>query len=1089
MKRSKPLLFVLLLLLSAFPVYLHDPGFIQQARAQSTGTSTARMVQEPNPLVANFSSNGNYTFTCRSTTVTFISPFHGLQSLIINGSWGSFNVTSGVWTNTTRTWQNFLSASLNVTQSWNCGFDRYELILNGTATAQTLPFFILGPLPLYNATAHSLTFNNTIAFDFSNATGNYLTPAVNAAFILTTLSIPQGSFYVDPTITLVQGNSRATATTGNTVTFSQTNAPAKGDLDILTAGFYDGGGNWIHITGVSQANVTWSYQQGWEYSEGDTAIWAGVASASAGASITVSLSYNLTLSPVSVVILDVCEWSGLRTIGFLDQMASNYNFNANTQTDTGTTPTTSQANELFLGTTFGWNGGSQSTPTNSFTLLDGVNTAVGSFDCSETYLYYVANTAMQADSGATLQGAADWWGCMATFEQAPAPSYSNAAVNTTLAGYHAEADVLWNTGTNVSGYVFGSNASSSWVNQTWTALTTMYNATAAWANYTGLMLPTSISNVQWEQWFNDSANTWTGTGLLNTTTSQRLAISFVNTTRSRIGKGTSFYINGTLCINGTTSAPPSGPMLYASVQGNTAGSTSSYNATTGNFNFSASAYGAVGNWTYTVYAANSQGPSVVNGTLYVVSDSYTIILNANTTSPSGGAPVLMNATATYAFDGSNVTTLGVNVARNGTSYTNSTSWTETESAGTTCNYTIISANDTAYGIDVWTSNTLTVAWGQTVVEVSGIYQTSNRTGINQPVGLSYRVIYGGNYSSVTSGSLTVNGTSYSISAGWCNFTVTNSSTRLVAYVASGSSLPNTVFSQVSVNPTVIFDEVSVMFSVTANNVVATQNVVISWTEVRLYDNSTIATYNMTVTVNGVSTYNVNQTASSITDAASGSTQRTYTAGSFVDAAYNITSFTSNSQTVSWISQGGGGGGGGQLYIPPSLQSVQTQLYVVAFRVVDANNDTLTGAVVIVFDFTTNATVIDLETGPGGTLQVALQAKSYYVRASYLGVDGPQLEYTVSGNNQTDTVMVPYLPSQGFALPSWVMQNYVYIIIAIIAAPLGLAAAAIQVQDWNRSRKHRSARVKKHDLNQILGIQSKRKRRSRKKEREEWEKLW
>jgi hypothetical protein len=388
----------------------------------------------------------------------------------------------------------------------------------------------------------------------------------------------------------------------------------------------------------------------------------------------------------------------------------------------------------------------------------------------------------------------------------------------------------------------------------------------------------------------------------------QLAITFSNTTSSRISQGSTFYVNGTILYNGTTIPPASGlATIYVSSAGTVKGQTTTYNSTTGNFNFSATAQSSVANWTYTVYATDSLGTSIVNQTLYIASDSLTITLNTDTTAPTGGNTVHMNATATYAFDGTNVTTLGVTIQRNNTKYSTSLTWTDAEASGTTYNFTVQATNDTLYHLTAFTGNTLTISWGSTVViEVSSIYQNSTHTGISQSVTLAYRVIFGGNGSDVTSGNLVINSTVHSITNGWCNFTVTDPNIELVTYAASGSSFSNTVFSQVPANPQVIWDEVNVALYFTSTSPQVSQDIVITWAVTRLYDSSPVTNFNMTIYVNYAPVYmNISQAISSITDSLQSSGSKTYSIGYFIDSDINMTSYTNTAQTVTWSSQGSG----------------------------------------------------------------------------------------------------------------------------------------------------------------------------------------
>ena len=329
-----------------------------------------------------------------------------------------------------------------------------------------------------------------------------------------------------------------------------------------------------------------------------------------------------------------------------------------------------------------------------------------------------------------------------------------------------------------------------------------------------------------------------------------------------------------------------------------------YNTTKSSPQFQA-LYVASVNWD--IYNITSLSDQSSNSTS-ITWDKLIITLNTDTVAPSNGGTAHMNATATYAFDGLNVTTLGVTIGRNGSAYSYSTSWTDAEAGGTIYNFTVLAANDTTYNLTAFSSNTLTISWGSTIViEVSSIIQNTTRTGIGQEVQFNYQVIYGENLSDVTSGSLTINGTNYSISNGWCNWTATDSNIELVTYAASGSSYNGTVFSQIPANPEVVFDEVNIVFYFTSQSPQAGNSIVITWTLTRLYDNSTVTNYNMTINVNYAPVYmNITQAVSSITDSLSGSGSKTYSIGSFTDLSYNMTTFTNIPQTVTWTQTQQGG---------------------------------------------------------------------------------------------------------------------------------------------------------------------------------------
>ena len=95
----------------------------------------------------------------------------------------------------------------------------------------------------------------------------------------------------------------------------------------------------------------------------------------------------------------------------------------------------------------------------------------------------------------------------------PPPTYSNVGTNSTLAGQPCEFYTLWNDNTNVSGFIFGTNNTGSWTNDTWVAFSAFYNSTAAWSNVTKTLNSTINVVIQWQIWCNDTGNNWNNTGI------------------------------------------------------------------------------------------------------------------------------------------------------------------------------------------------------------------------------------------------------------------------------------------------------------------------------------------------------------------------------------------------------------------------------------------------------------------------------------------------------------------------------------------------------------------------------------------------
>ena len=184
--------------------------------------------------------------------------------------------------------------------------------------------------------------------------------------------------------------------------------------------------NTVTISSITESGVTWtlqssksSLQSGYYY---DVEIWAGVVGSGASTSITIAISGVADNGAYA----DVCEYSGVLTSNFLDQIA--INAGTGTTATTGTTSTTTQANELWIGAIISSNGGF--TPAeNGFSLL----TSVGE---NEAYLQKIVTTTGTASTGLTIAGSGSGWvGCIATFISAPIPESITITSSPTGSGF------------------------------------------------------------------------------------------------------------------------------------------------------------------------------------------------------------------------------------------------------------------------------------------------------------------------------------------------------------------------------------------------------------------------------------------------------------------------------------------------------------------------------------------------------------------------------------------------------------------------------------------------------------------------------
>lgn len=99
-----------------------------------------------------------------------------------------------------------------------------------------------------------------------------------------------------------------------------------------------------------------------------------------------------------------------------------------------------------------------------------------------------------------------------------APTYSDVGTNTTQAGAVCLFYTKWTDETNLTagGYIFGTNNTGTFANDTWTQFPT--GGTSDWSNATKTLNSTVGYRIEWQIWINDTTNNWNNTGLRYFTT-------------------------------------------------------------------------------------------------------------------------------------------------------------------------------------------------------------------------------------------------------------------------------------------------------------------------------------------------------------------------------------------------------------------------------------------------------------------------------------------------------------------------------------------------------------------------------------------
>jgi hypothetical protein len=138
-----------------------------------------------------------------------------------------------------------------------------------------------------------------------------------------------------------------------------------------------------------------------------------------------------------------------------------------------------------------------------------------------------------------------------TAEPAPdtqAPQYSNIGNSTMFATLSCIFSCLWTDNVAVSGYIFGTNNTGTWTNETWTAL----SGASAWANVTKTLNTTSGYLIQFGWWANDSSNLWNNTGIQSFTTLGWVVTLYKTYFGSYAGLFGHISYNGSIVANGTS---------------------------------------------------------------------------------------------------------------------------------------------------------------------------------------------------------------------------------------------------------------------------------------------------------------------------------------------------------------------------------------------------------------------------------------------------------------------------------------------------------------------------------------------------------
>jgi peptidylprolyl isomerase len=88
------------------------------------------------------------------------------------------------------------------------------------------------------------------------------------------------------------------------------------------------------------------------------------------------------------------------------------------------------------------------------------------------------------------------------------PTYSDVSSSTTVAGSNCIFSTVWTDAANVSGYIFETNNTGTFINDTWTPFSDFVSPTSANATVTETLDNTIGDVVQWTFWCNNTNNRW-----------------------------------------------------------------------------------------------------------------------------------------------------------------------------------------------------------------------------------------------------------------------------------------------------------------------------------------------------------------------------------------------------------------------------------------------------------------------------------------------------------------------------------------------------------------------------------------------------
>jgi hypothetical protein len=271
-------------------------------------------------------------------------------------------------------------------------------------------------------------------------------------------------------------------------------------------------------------------------------------------------------------------------------------------------------------------------------------------------------------------------------------------------------------------------------------------------------------------------------------------------------------------------------------------------------------YMVTGRWQFQVSGItdNQHELTVINHQVApasIIWDKIKVVLSADALVVNWHSQVNFTLTATRDYDGSQVPLLTVSVNRNGSLFVvGNFSDVWNGPVDVVWIYTVISAIDDQYGLQVFSSNLLMVTWTErpvVVIDIASVSDVDGRTNIGSIVTVFFHCKWSTNGSAITTGSLFVNMTPYTINgSGWIDFTWSHASVNRLVWSVTGVAVNGIVqYDQRVISPSMIWDSLRVSLTVADDRINVAENATIWISAVYEFDDTPydgIITLNSTI---------------------------------------------------------------------------------------------------------------------------------------------------------------------------------------------------------------------------------------------------